>query len=101
MIALSKPLRLSKEEIKTLKNAIYEQDRDALVYLFGSRVNSQKRGGNIDILILSDKLTQRDIRTVRITFFQHFDEQKLDILLDSKNPNKVFTHTILSQAVLL
>ena len=69
------------------------------MYLFGSRVDDSKKGGDIDILILSDKLTKRDLRKIRINFFKKFGEQKLDIILDRTDVQKIFTKHILKQAI--
>ena len=95
------PVRLSSEEIDTLKEAVLSVDADAKVYLFGSRVERDKRGGDIDILILSDMMRLKDIRTIRLAFFKKFGEQKLDILLDSPLSCKVFTKVIRQKAVAL
>ncbi len=57
-------------------------DDKAKVILFGSRTDDSKRGGDIDILIVSEKINRQDIRRVRSTFVSKFGEQKLDIILD-------------------
>lgn len=35
------------------------------------------------MLIVSKELTKKDIRKVRVEFFKHFGEQKMDIILDN------------------
>jgi predicted nucleotidyltransferase len=95
------PVRLSSEKIDTLKESILLIDPNAEVYLFGSRVALDKKGGDIDILILSKTLTLKEIRTIRLAFFKKFGEQKLDILLDIPSLAKAFTKTIKPKAVLL
>ncbi len=92
-------MRLSTNEVETLKRSLLNISDDAKMYLFGSRIDDSKKGGDIDILILSDKLTKRDIRKIRIDFFEKFGEQKLDIVLDKTNIQKIFTKHILKQAI--
>ena len=92
-------MRLSADEVETLKRSLLDISDDAKMYLFGSRIDDSKKGGDIDILILSDKLTKRDIRKIRIDFFGKFGEQKLDIVLDKTNIQKIFTKHILKQAI--
>ena len=92
-------MRLSTNEVETLKRSLLNISDDAKMYLFGSRIDDSKKGGDIDILILSDKLTKRDIRKIRIDFFKKFGEQKLDIVLDKTNIQKIFTKQILKQAI--
>ena len=48
-------LRLTTEEQNAIRKVIYEADPEAQVWLFGSRVNDQAKGGDIDLLILSKK----------------------------------------------
>ncbi len=47
-------MRVLKQEINIIKNNILKFDKEAQVYLFGSRVDDNKKGGDIDILIVSD-----------------------------------------------
>ena len=93
------PHRLTPAQQSLLKEAIYKQDPQALVYLFGSRTDATKQGGDIDILILSQTLSQRELREIRYTFFQAFGEQRLDILLDTPDIHKTFTKVILEKAI--
>ncbi|QOY54052.1 nucleotidyltransferase domain-containing protein [Candidatus Sulfurimonas marisnigri] len=94
-------MRLSKEEITLLKNKLYELSSDARLYLFGSRVDDTRRGGDIDLLILSDKLRKKDLRKLRLSFFEKFGEQKMDIVIDDGTLTNPFTKLIFQKAVLL
>lgn len=84
-----------------MKNSLGRLASDAKLYLFGSRVDDAKKGGDIDLLIVSDKLTKKDIRTLRVDFFKQFGEQKLDIVLDNGELKDPFVRYILQKAVLL
>lgn len=94
-------MRLYKEEIEVLKKKLATFSLDAKLYLFGSRVDDSARGGDIDLLIISDKITKKDLRLLRVDFFQHFGEQKLDILLDNGELKNPFVKYIFPKAVLL
>jgi predicted nucleotidyltransferase len=75
-------MRLSSQEVTVLKNTLRAMSESAQLYLFGSRVDDNKRGGDIDLIVVDKKLTQKDLRKLRINFCQVFGEQKIDILLD-------------------
>ncbi len=94
-------MRLSSNEINILKHKLYELSTEAKLYLFGSRIDDTKKGGDIDLLIVSDKLTKKDIRSLRLEFFKNFGEQKLDIVLDKGDFNNPFTKIIKDKAILL
>jgi predicted nucleotidyltransferase len=49
-------MRLKPEEITILKEAVLRFDPNSRVFLFGSRVDSSKKGGDIDLLVLSNSL---------------------------------------------
>jgi len=93
-------MRLLKEEIDIIKSAITRLDPSARIYLFGSRVNDQMRGGDIDLLILSEHLTQRDARSIRMAIFEKMEEQKIDILI-AQNDTDPFVKIALKTGVLL
>lgn len=94
-------MRLYKEQIDVLKNKLTTLSSSAKLYLFGSRVNDDLKGGDIDLLVVSDELTKKDLRLLRVEFFKHFGEQKLDIILDNGELKTPFVKHIFQKAVLL
>jgi predicted nucleotidyltransferase len=74
-------MRVQKEQMQFLKQAVMSRARNAKVYLFGSRVDDNKKGGDIDILILSEqKLSLKDKALIRYSFYEKYGEQKLDLV---------------------
>ena len=94
-------MRLKREEVDLLKKVLFELSPEAKLYLFGSRVDDDKRGGDIDLLVVSKKLTKKDLRKLKIEFFKEFDEQKIDIILDDGSFKDSFCKMILNKAILL
>lgn len=94
-------MRLYQEQIKVLKDTLKKISANAQLYLFGSRVDDTKKGGDIDLLIVSKEMTKKDIRYLRIEFFKYFGEQKIDIVLDNGEFKNPFTKHIIKKAVLL
>ena len=93
-------MRISKKQISVLKNDILAFDKNAKIFLFGSRTNDDKKGGDIDILILSNnKLTLEDKAKIRYNFFKIFGEQKLDIIQYTFDDNSNFKKLALSDAI--
>ncbi len=49
-------MRLKPREIETIKAVINDHLSDARIYLFGSRLDESKKGGDIDLFISAEKL---------------------------------------------
>ncbi len=85
-------MRLARDQITFLKKPLEKLPRVKAVYLFGSRTDDRARGGDIDILVLSEKyLENRLIRKVKIGFYKKFGWQKIDIvnfLIEEQHPFK-------------
>ena len=94
-------MRLLDKEISLLKNSLASISNEAKLYLFGSRIDDTKKGGDIDLLVVSDKLTKKDLRLLRIEFFKEFGEQKIDIILDNGSFKNPFNKLIFQKAILL
>ncbi|HHH19289.1 MAG TPA: nucleotidyltransferase domain-containing protein [Campylobacterales bacterium] len=94
-------MRLSKDEIEVLKASLKKLSTEARLYLFGSRADDSKRGGDIDLLVLSEKLKPKDLRNLRLDFFKNFGEQKMDILLDDGKLSTPFSQIAFKGAVAL
>jgi predicted nucleotidyltransferase len=94
-------MRLREEAVGGLINSLNQLATDATQYLFGSRVDDTKRGGDIDLLVVSDKLNRRHLRKLRLDFFKYFGEQKLDIILDDGQFKNIFNKMVYEKAILL
>jgi uncharacterized protein len=81
-------MRLKDFEQIAILSTVRRLDPNAVVYLFGSRVDDTKKGGDIDLLVLSDILTRDDKRTIKIKLNELLGEQKIDIVLaaDDSDP---------------
>ncbi len=75
-------MRLYDDEKRALENAIHDVDGE--VYLFGSRVDDTKKGGDIDILIYSKENSLKLSQTVSMRFFMELDS-KLDVVVFDKD----------------
>jgi uncharacterized protein len=94
-------MRISKEKVAFLKKQITAVYPDAEVYLFGSRVDDTKKGGDVDILVLTDtpsKLSSNN--RILISFFKQFGEQKIDLLVEN-DAHKPFVKVALERAIQL
>jgi predicted nucleotidyltransferase len=94
-------MRLNSKEIETLKRSLKDLDKDARIYLFGSRADDKKKGGDIDLLIISQKLDKKSIRSLKHKFFENFGEQKLDIIIDDGKLKDPFAKKVYQEAVVL
>lgn len=93
-------MRLSDSEVKAIKKVVEDIDRDALVYLFGSRVYDDAKGGDIDLLILSHRLAQKDSSKIRYRLWDIIGEQRIDIVI-AKDDTHPFTKIALKEGILL
>ncbi len=92
-------MRLNSLEREVLKSSVRCIDKDSKVYLFGSRVDDSKKGGDIDILIVSDKITRFDRRKIKLDFYEKFGEQKLDVIVDDGTFREPFSKLAFEKAV--
>ncbi len=93
-------MRLPAEHIKHIKAVVYQCDPKAIIYLFGSRVDDQKRGGDIDLLVFSQTLTRREAAKIRLDLYDHLGEQKIDLVL-ARDLSDPFVRMAKNEGVLL
>jgi predicted nucleotidyltransferase len=95
-------MRISDEQANFLKKEILALIPDAEVYLFGSRADDRKKGGDIDIMVISDKkISLKEKSGVRWRYFEKFGEQKLDILSSTYDEREPFKELILQEGIKL
>ncbi len=91
-------MRLSEFERNTIVHVVRSFDPSARVYLFGSRADDRQKGGDIDILIISDKIHLKEKIKIRLALYDALGEQKLDIVV-SANGSDPFAKLALKQGV--
>jgi predicted nucleotidyltransferase len=74
-------VRLNTQEINTIRQSVQERDPNAVVYLFGSRVDDTARGGDIDLLVKSNVIDQKKKRDLRDILFHRLGDQKVDLFV--------------------
>ena len=74
-------MRLSDTDIMAIKKAVGQFDDTARIFLFGSRVDDYKKGGDIDLLVLSDTIGRMEKRKIKFCMADSLGEQKIDLLV--------------------
>ena len=93
-------MRLKRIEIEAIKTAVKKYDENAHVYLFGSRTDDTKRGGDIDILILSDKIKLHEKIKIKMDLYNLIGEQRID-LIAAPGLNTAFLKYIFERSIQL
>lgn len=95
-------MRISHEQRQFLSTYWLNKDKSCVVYLIGSRVDDTKKGGDIDVLLLTDKkIPHVEIYKMKLSFCEIFGEQKIDIVNLEKGEESAFKNYILSYAIML
>ena len=94
------PVRLKPSEIDAIKQSVYTSDPHAKIYLFGSRADMNKTGGDIDLLVLSQTLQYEDKLRIKVRLFDLIEEQKVDIII-AKDTTDPFVRIALKQGIFI
>jgi predicted nucleotidyltransferase len=95
-------MRISQEEANFLKKEISDILPDASIYLFGSRLDDGKKGGDIDIMVLSARrLDWKEKSKFRWRYFGKYGEQKMDIVTFSFMDESPFKRLIMEKGMQL
>ena len=72
-------MRLAYEEQLIISDTIHQADADAMIYLFGSRVDDTAKGGDIDLLVLSKTINLMTKLEILAQLHQRLGARKIDI----------------------
>jgi predicted nucleotidyltransferase len=93
-------MRLPKTSIDLIKKVVQNHDPEAIIYLFGSRTDDSKKGGDIDLLILSQKITLEKVIEIKLSLYDALGEQKIDIIL-AQETEKPFVKIAMREGIVL
>lgn len=93
-------MRLKNKEIESIKNTVLSFDNKARIYLFGSRTDDTKKGGDIDLLVFSDKLSFGEKIKIKAGLLNRLGERKIDLII-ARDDSKPFIRIALEKGVLL
>jgi predicted nucleotidyltransferase len=78
-------MRISEHQKKAILDEVHAIDANARVILFGSRVDDNARGGDIDLLIISDLIGFREEMKIRTRIMDQIGWQKLDLIVQRRD----------------
>lgn len=95
-------MRLEKEQVEAIKRQAANWTPDADTFVFGSRTDLHARGGDIDLLLLSEKkVPLATLRHLRRAILDEIGEQRLDIVSFARTAENPFKDVALSTAAKL
>jgi len=93
-------MRLSPEQVRIIRSSVESCDPEAKIFLFGSRVNDQAKGGDIDLLCLSSQIDRQKRRRIRREMSDRMGGRKVDLIVASDETSP-FTRLALEDGVRL
>jgi len=82
-------LRLSNREVEIIREKIFNIFGDAVIYLFGSRLDDTKQGGDIDLYIIPQIADDIFMKKMKIkTILEDLLYKPVDIVI-AKNENRL------------
>ena len=71
-----------------IREVVADTDPQAQVYLFGSRARDEERGGDIDLLIMSQRIGPNERRKMKLRLMDGLGERKIDLVVakDTEQP---------------
>jgi predicted nucleotidyltransferase len=83
-------MRISETEKRVVTEAVQTADPGARVWLFGSRADDAKKGGDIDIAILSRNIGVPERMKIRRSITGILGEQRIDIVVSADGTEPFF-----------
>jgi len=96
-------MRLSMRIQNIIKKAVFENFGDVKVYLFGSRTDDTKKGGDIDIAI-DTQIDKEEFRKKKIQFFVSLLRVDFDLKIDlvqMKHSHTLFSNELENSRLIL
>lgn len=88
-------MRITEHEKNAIVGAVKAEDPDARVWLFGSRADDGKKGGDIDVGVLSEKIGVMGEIGIRQAICDEIGEQRIDLVVSKDGREAFFRHVVM------
>ncbi len=82
-------MRLTETQRQILVSAIRGRDPQAEIYLYGSRANDEARGGDIDLLVISNEIDLMAKLDILGEIHRRLGDRRVDLVVTA-NPTSPF-----------
>lgn len=86
-------MRITATQSDIIKSSILNHDASAQIYLFGSRTNDDLKGGDIDILAISEKIDFDRLIKIKLDLLKQLGDFPIDIVV-KKSMDELFVQVI-------
>ena len=85
-------MRINEHQKESIINAVKNTDPEARVWLFGSRADDSKKGGDIDLAIYSETIHSDVMNVIKVRRYicDRIGEQRIDIVTTSDGKEAMF-----------
>jgi len=95
-------LRLSEFQIESIRNSVNNNISNYELRLFGSRVDDNKKGGDIDLLLLTkEKIESERKRRILREIKNLIGEQKIDLVNFTFDEESNFKEIAMEESIIL
>ncbi len=95
-------MRLNEYQIESIKSSVSHNISDYELRLFGSRVDDNKKGGDIDLLLLTkEKIESERKRRILREIKNLIGEQKIDLVNFTFDEESNFKEIALEESIVL
>jgi uncharacterized protein len=91
-------MRITSREHIAIVQAVQAQDPAAQIFLYGSRTDDQALGGDIDVLLLSQKIKFANKLDIMVSLRQSLGERKIDLVV-FPDASKPFAQVALEKSI--
>lgn len=92
-------MRLSVEQANAIRNCVVRFDPRAEIFLFGSRADDTRRGGDIDLLIISKRIGLRERLRLQSALEDALGLQKIDLVIVDDVDHNPFAKSVQGRSI--
>ncbi len=95
-------MRLTSFQQHSIRESVERFLPGAKVLLYGSRVDDTKRGGDIDLLVLTNNPFEQSVKyKILASLYRQIGERKIDLSIENPDRQSDFAQLVIGDAIIL